>query len=65
MFGEADRVDGIVRRIFDQLGYETTVVGTGGWIGTVGPVSRTITKMDPNLTLEGLRLIYEAQIAQE
>lgn len=65
VFGEADRVDGIVRRIFDQLGYETTVVGTGGWIGTVGPVSRTITKMDPNLTLEGLRFIYEAQTAQE
>lgn len=65
VFGEADRVDGIVRRIFDQLGYEATVVGTGGWIGTVGPVSRTITEMNPNLTLEGLRLIYEAQDASQ
>lgn len=65
VFGEADRVDGIVRRIFDQLGYETQVIGTGGWAGIVGPLSGTITTVNQNLTLEGLRLIYEAQTAQE
>lgn len=61
VFGEADRVDGIVRRIFDQLGYETTVVGTGGWAGIISPLSSTITEVNQNLTLEGLRLIYEAR----
>lgn len=59
MYGEADRVDGLVRRIFDQLGYEAPVVATGGLAGVVAPHARTITAVDPELTLEGLRLIAE------
>ena len=33
MLGEADRVDGLVRRIFDQLGYSAKVIATGGLAG--------------------------------
>ena len=39
VYGEADRVDGIIRRIFAQLGYETPVVATGGLASRVGPVA--------------------------
>ena len=59
VYGEADRVDGLVGRIFDQLGYEAPVVATGGLATRVAPYSRTIQTTNPTLTLEGLRLVYE------
>lgn len=61
VYGEADRVDGLVRRIFEQLGYEAPVVATGGLASHVAPLSRTITHVNKELTLEGLRRIYEAR----
>ena len=44
VYGEADRVDGLVRRIFAQLGYEAPVVATGGLatcVASFRPPSRT------------------------
>ena len=61
VYCEADRVDGLVRRIFAQLGYEAPVVATGGLAPRVAELSQTITATNPELTLEGLRLIHEAQ----
>lgn len=60
VLGEVDRVDGLVRRIFDQLGYAGTVVATGGLAPLIAPHSQVITQVDGELTLEGLRLIAEA-----
>ncbi len=59
MLGEADRVDGLVRRIFAQLGYEAPVIATGGLASVVARHSETIDTVNPELTLEGLRLIAE------
>ena len=61
VYGEADKADGLVRRIFAQLGYEAPVVATGGLAQRVAELSSTITHVNPELTLEGLRLIYEAR----
>lgn len=61
VYGEVDRVDGLVGRIFAQLGYEAPVVATGGLAPRVAPLSRTITQVNSELTLEGLRRIYEAR----
>jgi type III pantothenate kinase len=58
-FGEIDRIDGLIKRIFEQLGYPATVVATGGLSARVVKLSRTINKVNDNLTLEGLRLIYQ------
>lgn len=60
VYGEADRVDGFVRRVFRQLGYEAPVVATGGLATTMEPLCQTVTHVNPELTLEGLRLIYES-----
>lgn len=65
VYGEADRVDGLIRRIFDQLGYEAPVVATGGLAPRVAAQSKTITEVNRELTLEGLRLVYEAFIERE
>ena len=59
VYGEADRVDGLVNRMFEQLGYKAAVVATGGLARRVAPLSRTITHVNQDLTLEGLRLVYD------
>ncbi len=59
VYGEVARIDGIVRRIFDELGYETPVIATGGFSGMIAELSQTITHHEPRLTLYGLRLVYE------
>jgi type III pantothenate kinase len=57
-YGEIDRIDGLVRRIFAELGYRPTVVATGGLSGLVIDLSETIDQRNDDLTLEGLRLIH-------
>ena len=64
VYGEADRIDGFVKRVFDELGYETSVVATGGLATTMAPLCRSITHTNPELTLEGLRLVYEEALAE-
>ena len=58
VYGEADRADGLVRRVLDQLGCAAPVVATGGLASLIAEHSRTITAVQPDLTLEGLRFVY-------
>jgi len=60
VYGFAGQVDGIVGRIRTELGDERApVVATGGLAELIAPHSRTVDKIDPFLTLEGLRLVWE------
>jgi len=60
VYGEVDRVDGLVRRVWDQLGYRTNVVATGGLGSSIGSLCSTITTVNSELTLQGLRIMYNA-----
>ncbi|HEY2325973.1 MAG TPA: type III pantothenate kinase [Gaiellaceae bacterium] len=60
VYGFAGQVDAIVDRIREELGApDAPVVATGGLADLIAPHSRTITAVDPELTLHGLRLVWE------
>ncbi|NYI05725.1 type III pantothenate kinase [Allostreptomyces psammosilenae] len=72
VFGFAGQVDGVVRRMLDELVAGTSlapedvpVIATGGLAPIVLGEARTITVHDPWLTLTGLRLVYERTAARE
>jgi type III pantothenate kinase len=59
VYGFAGQVDGIVRRLRSELGASTKVIATGGLAGELVPfVRETIDDVDDQLTLTGLRLIW-------
>jgi type III pantothenate kinase len=59
LFGYVALVEGMVERIVEELGEETKVIATGGLAGVIAREASIIQVVNPNLTLEGLRLIYE------
>jgi type III pantothenate kinase len=59
LFGYAGVVDSMVERIRGELGESARVVATGGLAGRVASETRSIEKVEPFLTLEGLRIIFE------
>jgi type III pantothenate kinase len=59
VYGFAGQVDGIVERIRVELGDHVPVIATGGLAELIAPHSRTIEKVDPLLTLDGLRLVWD------
>jgi len=61
LYGFAGQVDGLVDRINEELPLGA-VIATGGLAEVVLPESRTITAHEPDLTLIGLRLVFEKNV---
>ena len=59
VYGYVGLVDGLVERIEAEVGYECAVLATGGLASLITPLSRTIDAVDEELTLVGLRILYE------
>ena len=59
VFGTAGLVDGLVRRVVAEIGGTARIVATGGLAATVVVHCETVDSVEPLLTLNGLRLIYE------
>lgn len=59
IFGYAELVDGMVRRIKKEMGGNPKVIATGGSASIIAEHSAEIDEVCPLLTLVGLRIIYE------
>ena len=58
-YGFVGQVEGIVSRMRRELDMSARVVATGGLAVVIAPATKTIDVVEPMLTLEGLRIIYE------
>lgn len=58
-YGYASLTDGMIARINSELGFPCKVLATGGLASVIQPLVSSIDKVLPDLTLEGLRLVYE------
>jgi type III pantothenate kinase len=59
LYGFAGQVDGMVHRISDELGARPVVLATGGLSHLMFQVCESLDHHEPDLTLHGLRLVYE------
>jgi type III pantothenate kinase len=57
VYGYVGLVEGIVRRIRDEVGWPVLVVGTGGFASTLAQLTDVLDVVDDTLVLEGLRLL--------
>jgi type III pantothenate kinase len=59
IFGYAGLIDGVVARIQKELGEKATVVATGGYASIIAKEAKVINKVNPNLTLIGIKVIHD------
>jgi type III pantothenate kinase len=60
MFGAADAIDGMVRRIKDEWPHREKpfVVATGGFAEVLGKLCKEFDQVEPHLTLQGLQMAH-------
>jgi type III pantothenate kinase len=59
VYGFAGQVDGIATAIRGELGADAPVIATGGLADLIAPHCRTVGHVDPFLTLDGLRIVWQ------
>lgn len=57
--GAIGQVDGILARLLDDLGERPRLVATGGLAPMIAPGSKYLDEVNPQLTLDGLYLLYQ------
>lgn len=62
VMGQASCLDGMIERIWEELGYQAPVVATGGLSGSIVPYCKKEIICDNELTLKGLDIIYRKNV---
>src|SRR5437868_194632 len=57
-------VDGILKKMVEEMGRSPRVIATGGLAPLIARGSKFIQEVDETLTLEGLRLVYQRAVKQ-
>jgi type III pantothenate kinase len=63
-YGNIALVDGVLKRMVDELGANTRIVATGGLAPLISRGSQLIETVDPDITLEGLRIIHTRHVSK-
>ena len=58
-YGAICQIDGIVEKLKQEWGVECKIIATGGFVNMLAKFSRQIDTVDPNLTLDGLRIAFD------
>jgi type III pantothenate kinase len=58
-YGYVGMVEGLARRMSDELGGNAVVIATGGLAEVIAPEIPAIAHVDPDITLQGLRIVWE------
>ncbi len=59
IYGEASRIDGMIDRFENEIGYKMKVIATGGLASVITPHCKHEIVTDPDLMLKGLKMIYD------
>ena len=59
VYGHVGLIDGVVKRMKEEAGTDPLVIASGGLSSLVAEYSETISEVLPDLTLEGLRIIFD------
>ena len=59
MYGTAAMIDGMIQRMEEELGHTCTVVATGGMAQFVIPLCRREIRVEKDLLLKGLNILYQ------
>ncbi len=59
LFGYTGLIEGIVARVKKEIGENARVIGTGGYADIIAKETDVIDVVDQDLTLQGLRMIYD------
>ena len=59
IYGFVGQTDGIVSRMIEELGGKAFVIATGGFANTIAAESSLINVVEPFLTLDGLRILFD------
>ena len=62
MYGYVGLTEGIVARMKEELGGDALVIATGGFANAIKQDSKLIDVVEPFLTLDGLRILYEKNV---
>lgn len=62
VYGYVALVEGMIERISEELSDDPVVVATGGLAGLISSLTDSIDQVEPNLTLDGLRLIWNLNV---
>lgn len=59
IFGTASMIDGLIERMEQELGYQATIVATGGMAQFITPLCKRQIVLEKDLLLKGLNIIYK------
>jgi len=63
MYGSLELIEGLLKKIKNELSGNPTVVATGGLAHTIAKRTKAIDVVDENLNLEGIYQIYKQNLS--